>query len=75
MAKKEVATKKQTPAQDIERLKQHLDILDHRLDNIDSMVSAIAERVMKQPISLFTTCPHCGKNIEIGVLGSEKPTK
>ena len=37
--------------------------------------SAIAERVMKQPISLFTTCPHCGKNIEIGVLGSEKPTK
>ena len=46
MAKKEVATKKQTPAQDIERLKQHLDILDHRLDNIDSMVSAIAERVM-----------------------------
>jgi hypothetical protein len=75
LAEKKVTTKKQTPAQDIERIKQRLDILDHRLDNIDSMVSAVAERIMKQPVSLFTTCPHCGKNIEIGVLGSEKPTK
>ena len=75
MAKKEVAIKKQTPAQDIERIKQRLDLLDHRLDNIDSMVSAVAERVMKQPVSLFITCSHCGKNIEIGIIGSEKPTK
>jgi len=75
LAEKKVVAKKQTPAQDIERIKQRLDILDHRLDNIDSMVSAVAERVMKQPVSLFITCPHCGKNIEIGIIGSEKPTK
>ena len=75
MAKKEVAVQRQTQAQDIERIKQRLDILDHRLDNIDSMVSAVAERVMKQPVSLLITCPHCGKNIEIGIIGSEKPTK
>jgi hypothetical protein len=59
----------------IERMKQHLDMLDHRLDDIDSMVSAIAERVLRQPISLIITCPYCGKNIEIAMIGSEKPRR
>ena len=71
--KKGVPAKRNTPAQDIERLKQHLDILDHRLDNIDSVVSAVAERVMQQPVALIISCPHCGKNIEIGIIGSKKP--
>jgi len=62
-------------AADIERLKQRLDVLDHRLDDIDSMVSAIAERVMKQPISFIITCPYCGKNMEIAVIGIEKPRR
>jgi len=38
----------QDQAPDIERIKRRLDMLDHRLDNIDSMVTAVAERVMKQ---------------------------
>jgi len=59
---------------DIERVKQRLDMLDQRLDNIDSMVTAVAERVMNQPITLNITCPSCGKNIEITLIGSEKPT-
>ncbi len=63
----------QNQALDIERVKRHLDLLYHRLDNIDSMVTAVAERVMKQPITLNITCTHCGKNIEITILGSEKP--
>jgi len=63
----------QEQALDIERLKQRLDILDQRLDNIDSMVTAVAERVMSQPITLNITCPDCGKNIEITIIGSEKP--
>ena len=58
---------------DIERIKRHLDMLDQRLDNIDSMVTAVAERVMQQPITLNITCPKCGQNIEIAVLGTEKP--
>ena len=58
---------------ELERIKQHLDILDNRLDNIDSMVSAVAERVMKQPITLIINCPHCGKSIEIALIGNEKP--
>ncbi len=58
---------------DIERVRQRLDMLDQRLDNIDSMVTAVAERVMNQPITLNITCPNCGRNIEISVIGSEKP--
>ncbi len=58
---------------DIEHIKRRLDMLDQRLDSIDSMVTAVAERVMNQPITLNITCPHCGKNIEISILGSEKP--
>ena len=67
-----VVAEEQAP--DIERIKRRLDILDQRLDNIDSMVTAIAERVMKQPMTFSMTCPKCGKVIEIAVIGSEKPT-
>jgi len=74
-AKKGVAAKRNVSEQDVERLQQRLDILDHRLDNIDSMVSAVAERVMQQPVALIISCPHCGKNLEIGIIGSEKPTR
>ncbi len=61
--------------QSIEQLKRHLDMLDQRLDNIDSTVSAVAERVMSQPITLSITCPHCSKNIEIAIIGSRKPVR
>ena len=59
---------------DIEEIQRHLDMLDQRLDNIDSVVTAIVERVMKQPITLNIVCPNCGKRIEIALVASEKPT-
>ena len=62
-------------ALDIEKIKRRLDMLDQRLDTIDSMVTAIAERVTRQPISFSVTCPRCGKQIEIAVIGNEKPTR
>lgn len=65
----------QEEALDSRQLKKRLDMLDQRLDNIDSMVSAVVERVMNRPITLTVTCPHCGKNVEIAVLGSEKLKK
>jgi predicted membrane chloride channel (bestrophin family) len=64
----------QEQAQDIERLKRRLAILDQRLDDVDSVVSAVVERIMKQPMSFNITCPHCGKNIEIALSGVQKPT-
>ena len=66
---------KQEQAPDTERLKKRLDMLDNRLDSIDSMVTAVAELVLKQPITLTITCPHCDKDIEIAISGSEKPTR
>jgi len=60
---------------DIERLKKRLDMLDQRLDNIDSIVTAVAERVMKQPITFRVTCSNCGQNIEIALIGIEKPRR
>ncbi len=71
--KNEPSAVEQDQALDVEHIQKRLDMLDHRLDNIDSMVTAIAERVMRQPVTLNITCSHCGKNIEIALLGSEKP--
>lgn len=56
----------------LEQLRRHLDTLDQRLDNIDTMVTALAERAMKRPVSLTITCHNCGKTIEIAMVGSEK---
>lgn len=60
---------------DIERIKQRLDMLDQRLDNIDSMVTVVAERVMSQLVTLNIVCPHCGKDVEIAMVGSQRPKR
>ena len=58
----------------IERINRRLDMLDQRLDNIDSVVTAVAERVMKQSLVINITCPNCGKNIEVAIIGTQKPS-
>ena len=65
---------RQERVRDIEQITQRLDMLDQRLDNIDSVVTAVVERVMKQPLTLNIICPNCGKRIEIALIGNEKPT-
>lgn len=59
---------------DMEQVRQRLDMLDNRLDSIDSMVTAVVERVMSQVVNIHLTCPRCGKDIEIGIIGTKKPT-
>lgn len=70
-----MAKAREAEAEKVEKLEQRIDMLDTRLDNIDSVVTAVAERVMKQPITLNVTCAKCGHKIEIALLGTEKPTK
>ena len=60
---------------DIEQIKKRLDMLDQRLDNIDSVVSAVAERIMQQPVTFNVTCSKCGQNIEIALIGTKKPNR
>ncbi len=59
----------------VQHVEKRLDMLDQRLDNIDSIVTAIAERVMSQLITLNITCPHCGNDVEIAIVGSQKPKR
>lgn len=69
-----MADKDGVSEKDIEQIQKQLDLLDRRFDNIDSIVTTVAERIMKQPIALNLTCPRCGHKIEIGLIGTEKPT-
>jgi len=39
------------------------------------MVTAVAERVMSRPMVITATCPHCGKNMEIALIGTQKPSR
>ena len=72
MAKQDEMAKSGT-GEDIERISKQLEMLDRRLDNVDSIVSAVAERVMKQPVTMNITCSKCGHKIEITLIGTEKP--
>ena len=65
----------QERTQGIDVIIKRLDMLDDRLDNIDSVVSAVVERVMKQPVTFNLTCSKCGQNIEIALMGTEKPKR
>jgi hypothetical protein len=58
--------------QELQRLKRRLDLLDQRFDNIDSMVTTVAERVLSQLITINVTCSHCNKDVEIALVGSRK---
>jgi len=62
-------------SQEIDRLHKRFNLLDQRLDNLDTMVTAVVERVMSQPISLNVTCPRCGHVMEIILSGVHKPKK
>ena len=74
MAKDKSSAREQEQLKEgIEDLERRLDMLDRRLDDIDSMVSAVIERVMSQPINIGVSCPHCGRNVDITLIGTKKP--
>jgi hypothetical protein len=64
----------QLKSNDLDRLQKRLELIDERMDNMDSVLTAVAERIMKQPVSITLNCPHCGKYIEIAMVGQQKPT-
>ena len=70
---KPVATSKDEPV-DTEQMRRRLDMIDQRLDSLDSMVTAAIERVMRQAVTIHVVCPKCGKEIEIAIIGNTKPT-
>jgi predicted RNA-binding Zn-ribbon protein involved in translation (DUF1610 family) len=52
---------------DVGQLIKRLDMLDERLDNMDSIVTSLVERVMARPLVVEVTCPNCGQTVQINV--------
>jgi len=52
---------------DTGQLIKRLDMLDERLDNMDSIVTSLIERVMARPLVVEVTCPNCGQTVQINV--------
>ncbi len=57
---------------DKDKIENQVEMLDQRLDNIDSVVTNLVERVMHQPMSLDCVCPKCGSTIRVMLTGSVK---
>ena len=58
-------TDKKRTTMEQEQMKKRLEMLDKRLDNIDSVVTALVERVMRQPVTIEVTCPKCGNVVQM----------
>jgi len=58
-------TEKKRTTMEQEQMKKRMEMLDKRLDNIDSVVTALVERVMRQPVTIEVTCPKCGSVVQI----------
>jgi tetrahydromethanopterin S-methyltransferase subunit G len=56
-----------SPDRDMGQLIKRLDMLDERLDNLDSIVTSLIERVMGRPLLMEVTCPNCGQTVQISV--------
>ncbi len=65
-------SRKRSGTVDQEQLKKRLEMLDKRLDNIDSVVTALVERIMRQPVSIELSCPKCGNVVQISVTSNVK---
>lgn len=57
---------------DKNKIEKRLEMLDRRLDNIDSIVTNLVERVMYQPVIVDCTCPKCGTTLKISLTGNIK---
>jgi len=55
-----------------EQLTQRFEMLDQRLDNIDSIVTSLVERVMRQPVTIELICPKCENVIQVMLTSSVK---
>lgn len=56
--------------QDIEQILKRLNILDDRLDNMDTVITSLVERVMGRPLTMEVSCPKCGQPIQVDITSS-----
>ena len=56
-----------TPELAMEQVSKRLDMLDRRLDNMDSVITSLVERVMEKPLTMEVTCPKCSQVIQVNI--------
>lgn len=57
----------------IARMERKLEMMYKRIDQLDTMVSTLIERVMRQPvITIEITCPKCGSNVHVSMSGNAR---
>jgi hypothetical protein len=57
---------------EMEHLTRRVKMLDDRLDNLDSIVTTLVQRVMEKPLTIELTCPKCSQQIEINITSSTR---
>ena len=62
--------KEVTQDQKVEQLIKRLDMLDERLDNMDSIITTLIERVMGRPLVIEVACPNCGQTVQVNITSS-----
>ena len=63
------------PAQsrsEMDQLSRRVKMLDDRLDNLDSIVTTLVQRVMEKPLTIELTCPKCAQQIEVNITSSTR---
>ena len=55
---------------EMEQVVKRLDMLDHRLDSMDSVITSLVERVMGRPLTMEITCPKCGEIVQVNITSS-----
>lgn len=55
------------------QMEKRLEMMYKRIDQLDTMVSTLIERVMRQPvITIEVTCPKCGSNVNVSMTGNAR---
>ena len=74
--KKELEKRYEEAEKQLDKLAQmekRLEMMYKRIDQLDTMVSTLIERVMRQPvITIEVTCPKCGSNVHVSMSGNAR---
>lgn len=74
--KKEVDKRFEEAEKQLDKLVQmerRLEMMYKRIDQLDTMVSTLIERIMRQPvITIEVTCPKCGSNVHVSLSGNAR---
>ena len=55
------------------QMEKRLEMMYKRIDQLDTMVSTLIERVMRKPVmTIEVTCPKCGTDIHVSLTGNSK---